>query len=119
MPIEFIDLNSPHVVPVNCDNRKAMGKEKRHGTKFEKSTKNDNRQFRKKKMAKWKSNLKSMKGQNVNSYYGKNWKVITINLIIITVIIEIIVKMTVILMNNNYNNNNKIFLSKETNIDIE
>ena len=26
MPLEFIDLNSPPVVAVNCDNRKAMGK---------------------------------------------------------------------------------------------
>ena len=49
-------------------------------------------------MTKWKLNLKSIKSQNVNSYYSKNWKVITIYLIIITVIIEIIVKMTVTLM---------------------
>ena len=26
MPLEFIDLNSPTVVAVNCVNRKAMGK---------------------------------------------------------------------------------------------
>ena len=26
MPLEFIDLNSPPVVAVNCDNQKAMGK---------------------------------------------------------------------------------------------
>ena len=45
-----------------------------------------------KKMTKRKSNLKSIKSQNVNSYYGKNGKVITINFIIITVITEIIVK---------------------------
>ena len=39
MPLEFIYLNSPPVVAVNCDNRKAMGKEKWHKVKFEKSTK--------------------------------------------------------------------------------
>ena len=39
MPLEFIYLNSPPVVAVNCDNRKAMGKEKWHKTKFEKFTK--------------------------------------------------------------------------------
>ena len=48
MPLEFIYLNSPPVVAVNCDNRKAMGKEKWHKTKFEKSTKNDSIEFRKK-----------------------------------------------------------------------
>ena len=26
MPLQIIDLNSPTVVAVNCDNRKAMGK---------------------------------------------------------------------------------------------
>ena len=26
MPLEFIDLNSPPVATVNCDNQKAMGK---------------------------------------------------------------------------------------------
>ena len=49
MPLEFIYLNSPPVVAVNCDNRKAMGKEKWHKVKFEKSTKNDSIEFRKKK----------------------------------------------------------------------
>ena len=29
-------------------------------------------------MVKWKSNLKSIKSQNVSSYYDKNWKVIAI-----------------------------------------
>ena len=27
MPLDIINLNSPPVVAVNCDNRKAMGKE--------------------------------------------------------------------------------------------
>ena len=58
MRLEFIDLNSPPVVAVNCNNRKAMGKEKWHRTKFEKSTKNDNIEFRKKKITKRKSNFK-------------------------------------------------------------
>ena len=49
MPLEFIDLNSPPVVAVNCDNQKAMGKEKWHITKSEKFTKNDSIEFRKKK----------------------------------------------------------------------
>ena len=47
MPLEFIDLNSLPVVAVNCDNRKAMGKEKLHRTRLEKSTKNDNMEFKK------------------------------------------------------------------------
>ena len=61
MPLEFIYLNSPPVVAVNCDNQKAMGKEKWHKVKFEKSTKNDSIEFRKQKQknAKWKSNFKS------------------------------------------------------------
>ena len=59
MPLQFIYLNSPPVVAVNCDNRKAMGKEKWHKVKFEKSTKNDSIEFRKKKKTKWKSNFKS------------------------------------------------------------
>ena len=46
MPLEFIDLNSYHVVAVNCDNRKAVGKEKWHKKRFEKSTKNDNIEIR-------------------------------------------------------------------------
>ena len=49
MPLEFIDLNSPPVVAVNCDNRKVIGKEKWHRMRFEKSTKNDKIEFRKQK----------------------------------------------------------------------
>ena len=49
MPLEFIYLNSPPVVAVNCDNRKVMGKEKWHTVKFEKSTKNDSIEFREQK----------------------------------------------------------------------
>ena len=49
MPLKLIYLNSPLVVAVNCDNWKAMGKEKWHKTKFEKSTKNDSIEFRKRK----------------------------------------------------------------------
>ena len=70
MLLEFIYLNSPPVVPVNYDNRKAMGKEKWHKVKFEKSTKNDSIEFReqktkqkqktnKQKKIKWKSSFKS------------------------------------------------------------
>ena len=62
MPLEFIYLNSPPVVAVNCDNRKAIGKEKWYKAKFEKSTKNDSIEFREKKSkntTKWKSNFKS------------------------------------------------------------
>ena len=103
MPLELIDLNSPPVVTVNRDNRKAMGKEKWHRTRFEKSTKNDNRVQKEKKKTKWKSSLKSINNQNVSSYYGKNWKVITIYLIIVTVILEIIVKIIIMLMNKDNN----------------
>ena len=65
MPLQFIYLNSPPVVAVNCDNRKAMGKEKWHKVKFEKSTKSDSIEFKKRKTnkqtkkTKWKSNFKS------------------------------------------------------------
>ena len=59
MLLKFIYLNFPPVVAVNCDNRKAMGKEKWHKAKFEKSTKNDSIEFREKNMTKWKSNFKS------------------------------------------------------------
>ena len=48
MSLEFIDLSSPAVVAVNCVNRKAMGK-KWHRMRSEKSTKNNNIEFRKKK----------------------------------------------------------------------
>ena len=65
MPFELIDLNSPPVAAVNCDNWKAMGKEKWQRARFEKSTKNDNIEFRKKKMTKWKSNLKSVNRMEV------------------------------------------------------
>ena len=37
MLLEFIGLNSLPVVTVNCDNRKAMKKEKWHRTRLEKS----------------------------------------------------------------------------------
>ena len=68
MPIKFIDLNFPPVVAVNCDNQKAMGKEKWHRMKSEKSTtKNVNIDFRQKKMTKWKSNFKSINSYNVSS----------------------------------------------------
>ena len=63
MPLEFIYLNSSPVVAVNCDNRKAMGKEKWHKVKFEKSTKNDSIEFRKQKN---KQTNKQKKRQNGN-----------------------------------------------------
>ena len=47
MPLEFIYLNSPPLVAVNCDNRKALAKEKWHKVNFEKFTKNDIIEFRK------------------------------------------------------------------------
>ena len=59
MPLEFIYLNSPPVVAVNCDNRKAMGKEKWHKVKFEKSTKNDSIEFREQNTEKQKKNNKN------------------------------------------------------------
>ena len=58
------------------------------------------------KLTQWKSNLNSIKSQNVNSYNSKNWKVITITIIII-VITETIVKMTVMLMNSSNSNSKK------------
>ena len=61
MPLEFIYLNSPPVVAVNCDNRKAMGKEKWHKVKFEKSTKNDSIEFRKQNKNKKQTNKRKSK----------------------------------------------------------
>ena len=61
MPLEFIYLNSPPIVAVNCDNRKAIGKEKWHKVKFEKSTKNDSIEFRKQKTKKNKQTNKQDK----------------------------------------------------------
>ena len=96
-------MTSPPALSVNCDNRKAMGKEIWHRNKIEKSTKNDNIELRKKKMTKWKSNFKSIKNYNVSSESGKNWKVMTIYLVIVTVRIEIIAKMIVMLLNKDNN----------------
>ena len=87
---------------------------KKNGTErgLKNQQKNDNIKFWKKPLTKWKTNLKSIKSSNVNSYYSKNWKVITIYLIIIvTVIIEIIVKMIAMLMNR-YNSKNQYFQVK-------
>ena len=62
--------NSPPVVAVNCDNRKAMGKEKWHKVKFEKSTKNDSIEFREQNTGKQKkqkqTNQQTKKRQNGN-----------------------------------------------------
>ena len=70
MPLEFIYLNSPPVVAVNCDDRKAMGKEKWHKIKFKKSTKNDGIGFREQKKQKTKTKHnnknKQTKRQNGN-----------------------------------------------------
>ena len=67
MPLEFIYLNSPPVVAVNCDNRKAMGKEKWHKVKFEKSTKNNSIEFRKqeKQNKKQKNKQKRQNGNQI------------------------------------------------------
>ena len=51
-----------------------------------------------KKMSKRNSKLKSLNNQNVSSNYGKNWRIITIYVIIVALIIEIILKMIVMLM---------------------
>ena len=63
MPLEFIYLNSPPVVAVNCDNQKAMGKEKWHKVNFEKSTK---KQHRVQKAKQKKQTNKQRKRQNGN-----------------------------------------------------
>ena len=66
MPLEFIYLNSPPVVAVNCDNRKATGKEKWHKVKFEKSTKNDSIEFREQRTKqKQKTNKQTKKQTNI------------------------------------------------------
>ena len=57
MPLDIINLNSPPVVGINCDNGKAMGKEQLHRKSLEKSTKSDNTELKKKTMTKWKSNF--------------------------------------------------------------
>ena len=73
MSLEFIYLNSPPVVVVNCDNPKAMGKEKWQNVKFEKSTKNDSIEFRKKKNKKQNKTNKQtnkQKRQNGNQIFN-------------------------------------------------
>ena len=55
MPLELIHFKPPPAVAVNCDNRKAMVKEKWHKAKFEKSQKMIAQSLEKKKnMTKWK-----------------------------------------------------------------
>ena len=66
MPLEFIYLNSPTVVAVNCDNRKAMGKEKWRKVKFEKSTKNDSIEFREQNTEKQTNKKKNNKNKQTN-----------------------------------------------------
>ena len=67
MPLEFIYLNSPPVVTVNCDNRKTMGKEKWRKVKSEKSTKNDSIEFREQKTKnKKKTKKKNYKNKQTN-----------------------------------------------------
>ena len=68
MLLEFIYLNSPPVVAVNCDNRKAMGKEKWHKVKFEKSTKNDSIEFREQKTKQKQTNKQTNKKTNKHMY---------------------------------------------------
>ena len=69
-----------------------------------KISKIDKIEFRKKKMTKQKSTLKSIKSQNVSSYYNKNSKVIAIYLMLIVIVkIEIIAKMIVMVTNKNNN----------------
>ena len=75
MPLEFIYLNSPPVVAVNCDNRKAMGKEKWRKVKFEKSTKNYSIGFREQKTNKKnKKQKKTNKQTNQKTKKKTKWK---------------------------------------------
>ena len=75
MPLEFIYLNSPPVAAVNCDNRKAMGKEKWHKVKFEKSAKNDSIEFREQKTKqKQKTNKQTNKKTNKHTNKQKKMK---------------------------------------------
>ena len=71
MPLEFICLNSPPVFAVNCDNGKAMGKEKWHKWKFEKSTKSDSIGFRKQKTKNKKQKKKNNKNKQTNNQTNK------------------------------------------------
>ena len=72
MTLEFIYLNSPPVVSVNCDNQKAMEKEQWHKVNFEKSTKNDSIEFREQKTKK-KQNKKTKK-TNQQTKTKTKWK---------------------------------------------
>ena len=71
MPLEFIYLNSPPVLAVNFDNRKAMGKEKWHKIKFEKYTKNDSIELRKQNK---KQKINKKKKQKTNKQTNKQTK---------------------------------------------
>ena len=99
MQLKFIYLNSPPVVAVNWDNRKTIGK-KNDTKQFEKFTKNDSIEFRKKKK-KWEKGNQISNQQIAKTYVVKvvkNCKVITMYLIMVTVITGIIMKMMVMLM---------------------
>ena len=67
MPLQFIYLNSPPVVAVNCDNRKGMGKEKWTKQSLKNPQKMVAQSLEKKNMTKWKSNFKSINSLNVSS----------------------------------------------------
>ena len=74
MPLEFIYLNSPPVVVVNCDNGKAMGIEKLRKVKFKKSTKNDSIEFREQNTEKQNKtkNKKNNKNKQTNKQKRQN-----------------------------------------------
>ena len=66
MLLQFLYLNSPPVVAVNCDNQKAMGKEKWHKVNFEKSTKKIAQSLENKTKKTNKQTNKQRKRQNGN-----------------------------------------------------
>ena len=76
MPLKFIDLNSPSVVTLNCDNQKNYG-EREMTQRDLKQTKNDNIvQEENTDKVKIKFEINKDLVVTVSSYYDKNCKVI-------------------------------------------
>ena len=73
MLLEFIVLNSPHVVAVNCDNQNVIGKKMVHRKNWKIKKLVINKEFTKNTMAKCKSDLKSIELEHKLLLKIKRW----------------------------------------------
>ena len=74
MSLELIDLNSPLLLELIVTTEELRGKK----NDTELGLKNQHKVITQ-SLGRKQSNLKLIRGQNVSSYYGKNWKVINHN----------------------------------------